>query len=227
MLPSQRSESLNAISNSLAGLNLGSNVSSNQDADNQRRVHVKNRLRHSKTSDSLFSNKGGIFSGAQSSKPIFAGGVKKHARHNFSFSNARYHEIQRENRRLLGEILKKTTALPAGVRQRPIRPSSASFSPKFTTKNLRRVSAPNTNAVSFLVRQKERQRIEWENLALHRRLQSIRTGSSSSISNSHSIRTDGPKMRRSLSVPRFASHEQLNEESNDSILDESLSSFEI
>jgi len=223
MLPSQRSESLNAISNGLASLNLGSASPKNDGHRNQ----MKTRLRSSKTSDCLMSNKS-LPCGVQFSKPVLSGGVKKHTRHNFSFTNNRFHEIQRENRRLLGEILKKTTSLPNGIRQRPKRPSSASFSPVMPImKNSgRRVSAPNTNSVSFYVRQKERQRIELENLALHRRLQSIRTGSSNGISYS---RGTGQSMKRASSIPRFASHERLDyvNETEGQLGDENISSFEI
>ncbi|OCT99571.1 cilia- and flagella-associated protein 97 [Xenopus laevis] len=80
-----------------------------------------------------------------------------HNKKNFSFSNEEVRQIERENQRLLKELSHQAA-----------KPRSKSITPK------KPISAPTRLYHSALNRQKEQQRIERENMALLKRLESVK-----------------------------------------------------
>ncbi|KAE8629781.1 hypothetical protein XENTR_v10000591 [Xenopus tropicalis] len=80
-----------------------------------------------------------------------------HNKKNFSFSNDEVRQIERENQRLLKELTRQAA-----------KPRSKSLTPK------KPMSAPTRLYHSAINRQKEQQRIERENMALLKRLESVK-----------------------------------------------------
>lgn len=94
-------------------------------------------------------------------RPVRSRSAHSSNRKNASFSNERYHDIQRENRRLLGEILKKKTSIPTAWMNKPKKPTIIREDPMFT-----------------INRRNEKLRIENDNLNLLFKLNNVKPSSS-------------------------------------------------